>query len=205
MRGDRGARRPGRRQDARGDRGRPGRASGATLTGDSQLRWLGPGEGRRSTWRPPRSSTRSGTCGPRPTGKPLWQLLADMTPGGARRAASTSATSPTRSPRTRRSTSCDATPSRQGRARRRMLERDGYPGLHHLGRLARLLRRQAAPAAAARRVADGLDARQDEGRRATSRTTSAGCAIIREEIGPRPHADDRRQPGLGRRRRRSTG
>ena len=33
-------------------------------------------------------------------------------------------------------------------------------------------------------VARGLHALQDEGRRATSTTTSAACAIVREEIGP---------------------
>ena len=39
-------------------------------------------------------------------GLPLWQLLSSMTPGGDRSTWSTSATSPTRSPRTRRWRSC---------------------------------------------------------------------------------------------------
>ena len=49
-----------------------------------------------------------------------------------------------------------------------------------------------------------LDALQGEGRRRAGGRSRAACALVREEIGPISTADDRRQPALGRRTRRSS-
>ena len=73
--------------------------------------------------------------------------------------------------------------------------RDGYPRLHHVRRLARLFRRQAAPLVREAvgegwthfKMKVGGDI-EDDMRRA---------ALIREEIGPEAQPDDGRQPGLG--------
>ena len=80
--GDRGGRRRGRgapaarrRAVGRGARGRPGRASGGDLVGDSQLRWIGPEKGAihlataavvNAVW----------DLFAKRAGKPLWKLLA---------------------------------------------------------------------------------------------------------------------------------
>ena len=80
-----------------------------------------------STWRPARSSTPRGTCAARRAGKPLWKLLADLTPGGARRRWSTSATCATRSPRRRRWRMLRAAEPGPGRARARSCCEQGYP------------------------------------------------------------------------------
>ena len=153
-----------------------------SITGDSQLRWVGPEKGVihlataavvNAVW----------DLWAKVEGKPLWKLLADMTPEAARRAASTSATSPTRSRPRRRSRSCAATRATQAPRASARCERDGYPAYTTsagwLGYPDDKMRR-AVPRGAGR----GLDALQDQGRRATSRTTSAAAAIIREEIGP---------------------
>ena len=59
-------------------------------------------------------------------GKPLWRYLSDLSPDRDRRPWSTSGTSPTPSPRTRRATS--SSPPQPGRASAaRRSERDGYP------------------------------------------------------------------------------
>ena len=106
-------------------------------------------------------------------GKPLWKLLARLSP----RSSSTASTS---------ATSTDALPPEEALdllrgTRRRGREhasgscsRTGYPGLHDLGRLARLRRREGR-AARARGASPTGSAREDEGR-----------------SGPR--ADDRRVP-----------
>ena len=170
-----------------------------TLTGDSQLRWLGPEKG----------VIHLATAAVVNAVWDLWaqdrgQAAVEAARGpdarAVRRAASTSATSPTRSTpaealRAAARSAPPARPSARAEMRARRLSR-----LHHLGRLARLHRRQDPPAAAARRSPTGWthfkmkvggDAR---GRRRAAR------AIVREEIGPERRADDRRQPGLGRRR-----
>ena len=69
-----------------------------------------------------------------------------------------------------------------GRARARAARRR-LPGLHHLGRLARLRRRQAARGCATRPSPPaGRTSRSRSA--ATSTTTSAALRIVREEIGP---------------------
>ena len=101
----------------------------------------------------------------------------------ARRAASTSATSPTRSRPARRCELLRGSARRQGGARGRAASATATPPTRPppAGSATTTTR---SGGCAARRVADGLDARQDEGRRATSTTTSAAAALIREEIGP---------------------
>ena len=126
-------------------------------------------------------------------GKPLWQLLADMTPEQLvalrrlplphRRAhAGRGARDPARS-------SAPARPSASAE-----LRRDGYPGLHHVGRLARLLRRASCAGSAARRSTPAVDHFKmkvggdldDDIRRAAHRPRGDRR---------RPQPDDRRQPG----------
>ena len=162
---------PGRGPDAGRRAPRTWARSGAQITGDSQLRWIGPGEGRD----PPRHRRHRqrgrGTCGPSAEGKPLWKLLVDMSPEQLVRCVDfrymTDALTPARG-------AGDAATAR-GRARR---EREAemrarrLPGVHDLGRLAGLRRRRRCAGSAARRRA-GLDALQDEGRRATWTTTCA--------------------------------
>ena len=70
---------PGRRARPRLDRRRHGRASGATSPATASC--AGSARTRaRSTSPPAPSSTRSGTCWAKAEGKPVWQLVADMTP-----------------------------------------------------------------------------------------------------------------------------
>ncbi len=115
-------------------------------------------------------------------GQPLWRFLADAEPRVARL--------PGRLPLPHRR----ADPSRgagnllragPGRAARRgaaLLERR-LPRLHHLARLARLLRREADPARQG--GAWPRASRRSSSRSApTSTTTSAGCRVAREAIGP---------------------
>ena len=134
------------------------------------------------TWRSAPSSTPSGTCAARRAGKPLWRLLADAHPRGARRPGRLPRTCATRSPRTRRSASCAGPRAGRARAGVASCSSRGLPGLHHLPRLARLRRREAGPAVR-EAVADGFTHDQAEGRR-------------------RPRADDvrrlRHRPGGGR-------
>ncbi len=81
-----------------------------------------------STSPPARWSTPSGTCWAKtePASR-VWRLVADMTPEAVRRAASTSATSPTASRRTRRwrMLARKAAPARPSASP--SLEREGYP------------------------------------------------------------------------------
>ena len=78
-------------------------------------------------------------------------------------------------------TSCGAMrPSK--REREREMRARGYPGLHHVGRLARLLRREAARASAARRSRQGwTHFKQKVG--ADIEDDLRRARIIREEIG----------------------
>ena len=78
-------------------------------------------------------------------GKPLWQLLADMSPEQI--VALRRLPLPHRRAHARRGARAAARArARPRRARARAARRDGLPGLHHLGRLARLRRRQGARA-----------------------------------------------------------
>ena len=79
LRGDRGDAAPGRRAGPRLDRARHGRASGAMSPATASCAGSGPTRAR-STWPPARWSTPSGTCWAKKAGKPVWQLVADMTP-----------------------------------------------------------------------------------------------------------------------------
>ena len=94
-----------------------------------------------------------------------------------------------------------AEPGRGGSRSRAATRR--LPGLHHVGRLARLRRRQD-PAPLPRGAGRRLDAVQDEGRRRRrGRPPADGDHPRGDRAGP--DARGRRQPALGRRRRRSTG
>ena len=167
------------------------------LVGDGQLRWLGPEKGVihlataavvNAVW----------DLHAKVEGKPLWKLLADMTPEADRPLHRLPLHHRRAHAATRRSTSCGRQAPTQRRARGRAA-RDGYPAyttsagwLGYADDKVRRLCREG--------VADGWTPLQDQGRRATSPTTSAASAIVREEIGAGPHPDDRRQPGVGRRR-----
>ena len=158
-------------------------------------------EGRHAPGDRRRSSTRSGTCR-QASGKPLWRLLADMTPEEIVALVDfryiTDALTPDEA--------LAMLAARAGRAARR----------------AELARRRAIPptrprpagsattttrsaGCAARRVADGWTQFKLKVGARPRRRHPAAAAIVREEIGPDRIADGRRQPGLGRRRRRSTG
>ena len=164
----------------------------------SQLRWLGPEKGVihmatggvvNAVW----------DLWAKREGKPLWKLLADLTPEQLVACVDfryiTDALTPDEAleilarqaadarDRERRAACATAIPAYTTSA--------GWLGYSD---------EQGPARCAARRCADGLVALQDEGRRATSTTTSARRGSIREEIGPDATADDRRQPGVGRRR-----
>ena len=184
-RGVRGAGAAGGGQDARVVHRGHGRRSGGRSPATASCAGSGPRRGS-STWPPPRSSTRSGICGRRPRASRSGSCSADMTPEADRLAASTSATSPTRSPPTKRS---DMLRSAGTDARRERDRRDasataipayttsagwlGYPD----DKLRRLCREA---------IAAGLARTSRSRSAATSRTTSAAAAIIREEIGCGP-------------------
>ena len=133
-----------------------------SLASDTQLRWLGPGEGRH----PPRHRGRR-QRGLGPVGEARGQAALEAArrhdARGARRAASTSATSPMRS-RPRRRSICSRDARRGAAARERRDRRLGVSGVHDLGGLARLRRRQGR-VARPRGARGGLHAREDEGRR----------------------------------------
>ena len=151
-----------------------------SLVGDSQLRWIGPEKGVihlataavvNAVW----------DLAAKRAGKPLWQLVSDMTPAeqvGARRLPLHHRRPDARGrPRPARAAGPD--PRRPpGRAPAGRLSR-----LHHLGRLAGLSRRQGPPPVP-RGPRRRLDPVQDEGRRGRRPTTSGAARIIRDEIGP---------------------
>ena len=169
------------RARAAGRSGGPSRASSPTsaafwreLVGDSQLRWIGPEKGVihlataavvnavwdlvREAGREAASGSSSSEMAPerdRVAGRlPLPDRCADAGRGAGR--------------------SSSARPGPRGTRPRPAAPRR-LPGLHDVGGLARLRRRQGA-AALPRGAGGRLDAVQDEGRRATSTTTSGGCA-----------------------------
>ena len=120
------------------------------LVGDSQLRWIGPGEGRH----PPRDGGgRQRGLGSRARSGPACRsgrLLAEMTPGPDRRPRRLPLPDRRADPgRGARDCSSAAAPGRAGARGRAAARR--LPGLHDVGRLARLRRRQDPAARAARR------------------------------------------------------
>ncbi len=128
---------------------------------DSQLRWLGPDKGVmqlamaavvNALW----------DLWAKLAGKPLWKLLADMSPardrGAGRLALHDGRAHPRRRAPRARPAGAHARRARGGAARARL------PRLHDVGRLARLLRRQD-PAPVPRGAGRRLHALQDQGGR----------------------------------------
>ena len=183
--------------DARRDPRRHWAPSGGALTGDSQLRWLGPEKGVIHMATAAVVNAVWDLLAKR-EGKPLWQLLARHDPRADRRLVDfrylTDALTPGRGAR-------DAARARApGRAEReRALLRRRATRLHDVAGLARLRRRQAALGCCREAVADGFTHfklkvgadLEDDVRR---------CAIAREAIGDAAQLMRRRQPALGRRR-----
>ena len=145
--------------------------SGAASRGDSQLRWLGPEKGVihlalaaivNAVW----------DLYAKAEGKPVWKLLADMTPRAAR-VVHRLPLHHRRADAGRGARRCSsASARRKARARSRAAARR-LSGLHDVGRLDRLLGREdppAVPRGARRR----LDALQGEGRRRDPKTTRGG-------------------------------
>ena len=198
---DRGARAARRRARARGGRSPTSRAFCAPPDRRQPAALARAREGRRSTWRPPRSSTRSGTSAAKREGKPVWQLLARPV---ARRRSSRSSTSATSTDALTPDEALDLLRERRAPARaerERELRARRAPGLHDLAGLARLRRRQAARAG--RRGARRRLRRTSSSRSApTPRTTCAAAAIAREVIGDRaaPDASTPTRPGTSARR-----
>ena len=130
-------------------------------TGDSQLRWLGPDKGVihlataaivNAVW----------DLWAKSEGKPVWKLLADMSPEELVRCLDFRFVTDALTPDEALAILRRNAPGKA--AREKEMLRAGLPGLHHLGRLARLLRRQGAPPGPRRR-GRGLDPLQAEGRR----------------------------------------
>ena len=146
--GDPRARAARRRAHARGDRRRHAR-----LLAQPHLRHAAalarPREGRH----PPRDGRgrqrRLGSLG-QARGQAALEAARRTSRPSSSSGASTSATSRTRS-RPRRRSSCCATRAAGARQREREIVASGYPGVHDVGGLARLRRRQGGVARAARR------------------------------------------------------
>ena len=150
------------------------------ITGDSQLRWVGPEKGVihlataavvNAVW----------DLWAKAEGKPLWKLLADMTPEQLVSCIDfryiTDALTPDEALAILRRERAD-----QRRARSARLLRDGYPAYTTSAGWLGYQRRQAAPALP--RSDRGTAGRISKSKSAaTSKTTSAAAAIIREEIG----------------------
>ena len=113
-----------------------------------------PGEGRRSTSPPPRSSTPSGICGRKVEGKPLWKLLVDLTPEQFVACVDFRYITDALAPEEALDLLRDARPRQRGQ-REAELARDGLSRVHDLGRLARLRRREGRVARPARRSPTG--------------------------------------------------
>ena len=198
MRGGRGARAAGR-----GPRWTTSSPTWAASGGDSPATASCAGSGRR------RASIHLATAAivnavwdlwAKVEGKPLWKLLADMTP--EQLVALRRLPLPHRRAHARRGAAISLRAARAGRRARGRAAARRLSRVHHVGRLARLLRRQDPPACAARRVADGwthfkikVGARPGR-RRPPLRDHARGDRA-------RPRADGRRQPGAGTSTRRS--
>ena len=134
----------------------------------------------------------------RRAGLPLWQYIASLTSRANWSIRSTSVTSPTRSVARRRLTILQrGRAGSQPTASSHLLE-CGYPGVHDLGGLARLRRRQGG-AAGTRGGGRRVHADQAQGRRRPRRRRAPRAPRARNGR-PRHRAGDRRQPALGRRR-----
>ena len=130
------------------------------LTGDSQLRWIGPDKGAmhlatgavvNAVW----------DLWAKEAGKPVWRLVAEMSPEEAVRIVDFRYLTDALTPDEALAILRRAEPGKAERIA--TLEREGYRMLHDLGRLARLSRRQAAAALPGGRRRR-LRPRQDEGR-----------------------------------------
>ena len=166
-----------------------------SLAGDSQLRWLGPEKGVihismaaivNAMW----------DLHAKQAGKPLWKLLADMTPRQIVASIDfqyiTDALTEDEALAILERQHVDEARARADPPARRL------PRLHHVRRLDGLLRRQGAPPLP-RSDRRRVHALQGQGRRRSGRR----CAARRD--GPagdrsRPPPDDRREPAMGRRR-----
>ena len=150
--------------DIRADPGRFWR----DVTGDSQLRWIGPEKGAihlataalvNAVW----------DLWARAEGKPLWKLVADMSPEEIVRCVDfrylTDALTP------QRSGGAAGAPRRHARRARGRDAPRRLPRLLDLGRLARLHRRRGPPPLPGGRRR-GLEPREDEGRRRPGEATS---------------------------------
>ena len=164
------------------------------LVGDSQLRWIGPEKGVihlataavvNAVW----------DLFAKPAGKPLWKLVADMTPEEIVALVDfryiTDALSPERALERLRALA-------PGRAQREAeLRREGYPAyttsVGWLGydddKIRGLCRAALAEGWTRFKIKVGADLADDRRR----------ARIVREEIGPDAHDGGRRQPALGRR------
>ena len=182
-------------RDRRGARGRHGRRSGATSSATASCAGSGPRRASSTSRRRP-SSTPSGTSSRSGPGKPLWQLLVDMSPEEIVDLVDfrymTDALTPDEA-------LGDARAALPGRADREAeLRRDGYPAyttsVGWLGydddKIRRLCREALADGWTRFKLKVGADVEDDVRR----------MRIVREEIGPDRHARGRRQPALGRRR-----
>ena len=148
------------------------------LTGDSQLRWLGPEKGVihismaaivNAVWDLYAKAER----------KPVWKLLADMTP--AQSSLHRFQLHHRRADAGRSDRFAGAPASTKGDRERTLLQ-SGYPGLHDLGRLDWLLRRSHSQGVS-RRDRRRLDPLQGEGRR-EPRGRCKRVGLVREAIGP---------------------
>ena len=167
-----------------------------SLVSDGQLRWLGPEKGVvhlavgavvNAVW----------DLWAKSRGVPLWRLLLDLEPDELVAAIDFRYIDDALT-RTRPS-SCSAPGRRGGRSASSSSCEARVPGVHDVGRLARLRRREGGRTRAAggrRRVPP----REDEGGRRTSTTMSRRAALIRDVARRRRLPDDGREPGLGRRR-----
>ena len=158
------------------------RASGGADVGDSQLRWVGPEKGVihlataavvNAVW----------DLWAKAEGKPLWKLLADMTPEEIVRCIDFRyITDAHHARRGARDASC-ARRRRRARSAKREITRDGYPAYTTsagwLGYSDDKIRRLCREAMAA-----GLVALQDQGRGATSPTTCAARRSSARRSGP---------------------
>ena len=165
------------------------------VVGDTQLRWLGPEKGVIHLATARGRECRLGSLG---EGRAQAALEAPRRHVLRRRscAASTFATSPTRSLLRRRSTLLRKTRAKRG-------ARSGDPALPAIPPTRRrpvgsATRDEKIRRSVAKGLADGWSALQDQGRRAISQATIAARRIVREEIGPDRQADDGREPGVGR-------
>ena len=154
--------------------------SGATLVGDSQLRWIGPEKG----------VIHLATAA---VVNAVWDLFAktrgqaaleagrrhDAGGAGRPRRLPVHRPTPCRREALARSNGCAPTRAREREAELRARR---LPGVHDVGRLARLRRRQD-PAPLPRGAGRRLDPVQDEGRGRRDDDRAPG-RIIREEIGP---------------------